>query len=317
AITKRLIAFTAFYENSNSVVPFVIAAPFYFAGRIALGVMTQVASAFGRVEGALSFFITFYQSLADYKAVIDRLTSFEAAIARAQDVGASRKFESVAHAGADVTVEDLVLELPDGRPIVEVPQVALAGGTATLLVGPSGSGKSTLFRAIAGIWPFGWGRIGTPQGASMMLMPQRPYIPMGTLKGAVIYPEVEGAYGDAEIAEALRAARLPHLVDRLDDEAYWAQTLSLGEQQRVAVARALLARPDWLFLDEATAALDEATEEAIYRVIEERLPDTTIVSIGHRSTLAAYHQRRLEMRPTDSGLFTPVEAEARRPVPAQ
>ena len=149
----------------------------------------------------------------------------------------------------------------------------------------------------------------------MMLLPQRPYIPMGSLKGAVVYPEVEGAYGDAEIAEALRAARLPHLVDRLDDEAYWAQTLSLGEQQRVAVARALLAKPDWLFLDEATAALDEATEEAIYRVIEERLPDTTIVSIGHRSTLAAYHGRRIDMRPTENGLFTPVEA--RQPVPAE
>jgi len=140
---------------------------------------------------------------------------------------------------------------------------------------------------------------------------------MGTLKGAVIYPEVQGAYDNGAIADALRAARLPHLVDRLDEEAYWAQTLSLGEQQRIAIARAFLAKPDWLFLDEATAALDEPTEEAIYRVIQERLPQTTLISIGHRSTLGAYHERRLEMRPTDRGLFTPVEVESRRPVPAQ
>jgi vitamin B12/bleomycin/antimicrobial peptide transport system ATP-binding/permease protein len=316
-ITKRLIAFTAFYENSNSVVPYVIAAPFYFSGKIALGVMTQVASAFARVEGALSFFITFYQSLADYKAVIDRLTSFEAAMARAREVGAAKQFEFAASAGSDVTIEDLDLALPDGRRIVEVPDLALKTGTATLLTGPSGSGKSTLFRAVAGIWPFGRGRIGTPKGASMMLMPQRPYIPMGTLKGAVIYPEVEGAYTDEEIAEALKAARLPFLVDRLHEEESWAQTLSLGEQQRLAVARALLAKPDWLFLDEATAALDEPTEEAIYHTIKERLPNTTVVSIGHRSTIAAYHERRIDMRPTEGGLFTPMDADVRRPVPAQ
>jgi vitamin B12/bleomycin/antimicrobial peptide transport system ATP-binding/permease protein len=316
-ITKRLIAFTAFYENSNSVVPYVIAAPFYFSGKIALGVMTQVASAFARVEGALSFFITFYQSLADYKAVIDRLTSFEAAMARAREVGAAKQFAFAASAGSDVTIEDLDLALPDGRRIVEVPDLALKTGTATLLTGPSGSGKSTLFRAVAGIWPFGRGRIGTPKGASMMLMPQRPYIPMGTLKGAVIYPEVEGAYTDEEIAEALKAARLPFLVDRLHEEESWAQTLSLGEQQRLAVARALLAKPDWLFLDEATAALDEPTEEAIYHTIKERLPNTTVVSIGHRSTIAAYHERRIDMRPTEGGLFTPMDADVRRPVPAQ
>jgi putative ATP-binding cassette transporter len=316
-ITKRLIAFTSFYENSNSVVPYVIAAPFYFSGRIALGVMTQVASAFARVEGALSFFITFYQNLADYKAVVDRLTSFEGAMARAREVGAKKQFETLTTSEADVTLADLVLDLPDGRRIVEVPRLGLKAGTSTLVAGPSGSGKSTLFRAIAGIWPFGRGLIGVPEGASMMLLPQRPYIPMGSLKGAVIYPEVEGAYSDADIAEALKAARLPFLIDRLHEEELWAQTLSLGEQQRLAIARALLAKPDWLFLDEATAALDEPTEEAIYRTLKERLPNTTLVSIGHRSTIAAFHERRIDMRPSESGLFTPVETESRRPVPAQ
>jgi putative ATP-binding cassette transporter len=314
AVTKRLIAFTSFYETSNSVVPYVIAAPFYFAGRITLGVMSQVASAFGQVESALSFFVTFYQSLADYKAVIDRLTSFEAAIARGQAAEARKEYETVPGPGADLALRDLDLELPDGRPIVTAPDLALKAGAATLVAGPSGSGKSTLFRTIAGIWPFGRGRISIPQGASMMLLPQRPYIPQGTLKEAVFYPQAEAIYSDAEIVEALTAARLGHLIPRLNQDESWAQILSIGEQQRVAIARALLAKPDWLFLDEATAALDEPTEAAIYALLKERLPDTTIVSIGHRSTLAAFHDRRVEMRPAAEGVFTPTEVQA---VPAE
>jgi putative ATP-binding cassette transporter len=305
AVTKRLIAFTSFYENSNSVVPFVFAAPFYFSGKIALGVMTQVASAFGRVEGALSFFINFYQSLADYKAVIDRLTSFEDSMARARKVGAAQAFEFEQTDGPDLSVSDLRLDLPNGRTIVRAQSLALRAGEATLLVGPSGSGKSTLFRAIAGIWPFGEGRIETPAGATMMLLPQRPYIPMGTLKGAVVYPALDGAYDDATVIAVLQAVRLNHLVERLDEEEHWTHVLSLGEQQRLAIARALLARPDWLFLDEATAALDEPTEAEVYRVIRERLPDTTIVSIGHRSTLAEFHDRRVEMRPGEGGVSEP------------
>ena len=149
----------------------------------------------------------------------------------------------------------------------------------------------------------------------MMLLPQRPYIPMGTLRSAVAYPAGEGVYSDAAIAEALRAAMLPLLADRLDEERFWTQTLSLGEQQRLALARALLAKPDWLFLDEATAALDEPTEEAVYGMLRERLPDTTIVSIGHRSTLIALHDRRVDMRPTATGVFAP--ADVRAPAAAQ
>jgi putative ATP-binding cassette transporter len=313
AVTKRLIAFTSFYETSNSVVPYVIAAPFYFAGRITLGVMSQVASAFGQVENALSFFVTFYQSLADYKAVVDRLTSFESAIARGQAAEARKEYETLPGSGADVAVQNLHLELPDGRAIVSAPDLALKAGASTLVAGPSGSGKSTLFRTIAGIWPFGKGRISIPAGASMMLLPQRPYIPQGTLKEAVFYPQAEAIYSDAEIVDALKAARLEHLLPRLDEEDSWAQILSIGEQQRVAVARALLAKPQWLFLDEATAALDEPTEAAIYGIIKERLPNTTVVSIGHRSTLAAFHDRRVEMRPAGEGVFTPTAVPAAAP----
>jgi putative ATP-binding cassette transporter len=311
----KLNIFTLSYFQANVVVPYILTAPYYFVGRITLGQMQQVVGAFSRVETALTYFITIYTTLADYRAVLDRLTSFEGAIASAQRVGGESKIALTPSKEPHVALKDLELKLPDGRSLLRADSVGFRGGEATLLTGPSGSGKSTLFRAIAGIWPFGEGQVAMPEGASMMLLPQRPYIPVGSLRGAVTYPGVENSYEDAAIAEALKAARLPHIADRLDEERSWAQTLSLGEQQRLAVARALLAKPDWLFLDEATAALDEPTEQAIYEVIKERLPDTTVVSIGHRSTLAAYHDRRIDMRPAEGGLFNPVEA--RQPVPAE
>jgi vitamin B12/bleomycin/antimicrobial peptide transport system ATP-binding/permease protein len=312
----KLTTFTASYFQANVVVPYIIAAPFYFAGRITLGQLTQTAGAFGRVEGALTFFISAYSTIANYKAVIDRLTTFEKAIARAQNLGtAERRVKLVPGQSADLGLGGLAVDLPDGRKLVRVDDLSLRPNETTLLTGPSGSGKSTLFRAISGIWPFGEGEIRTPQGATMMLLPQRPYIPIGTLRSAVTYPGVEGSYDDGAISDALRAARLPHLAERLDEERFWTQTLSFGEQQRLAIARALLAKPDWLFLDEATAALDEPTEEAIYRMLAERMPGTTIVSIGHRSTLHAFHERRIDMRPDGGGLFTPVDVRA--PVPAQ
>ena len=180
-------------------------------------------------------------------------------------------------------------------------------GEATLVTGPSGSGKSTLFRALAGIWPFGAGRITVPAGAKVMLLPQKPYIPIGSLRNAVTYPADPSGFDDLNLRAVLDAARLGAFVERLDEEDNWSQRLSGGEQQRLAIARALLARPDWLFLDEATSALDEASEAALYHALAESLPDTTLVSIGHRSTLSAFHQRRIEMQPHGDGVFTPAE----------
>jgi vitamin B12/bleomycin/antimicrobial peptide transport system ATP-binding/permease protein len=311
----RLNTFTASYFQANVVVPFILTAPYYFIGKISLGQMQQVVGSFSRVENALTYFITIYTTLADYRAVLDRLTTFENSIAAAQRVGGESRILHPSVPGEALRLEDIDLKLPDGRTLLRADDVAFRPGERALLTGPSGSGKSTLFRAIAGIWPFGEGKVQVPEGATMMLLPQRPYIPVGTLRGAVTYPGTEDAYPDEAITEALRAARLPHIADRLDEERAWAQTLSLGEQQRLAIARALLAKPDWLLLDEATAALDEPTEAEIYRIVREHLPNTTVVSIGHRSTLAAFHDRRLDMRPTSEGLFTPVDA--RQPQPAE
>lgn len=303
----RLQVFQSTYFQANVVVPYILTAPYYFIGKITLGQMQQTVGAFSSVQNALDFFITSYSSIANYKAVVDRLTTFEAAVEAVRHNGFKNRVSLTPSPNADLGVSGLQVALPDGRVLMKADGVAFRQGETTLLTGPSGSGKSTLFRAISGIWPFGAGEILVPQGQSMMLLPQRPYIPMGTLREAVTYPGSHGVYGDAAIADALRAAKLPQLADRLDEERAWAQTLSLGEQQRLAIARALLAKPDWLFLDEATAALDEPTEAEIYKVIRERLPNATVVSIGHRSTLAAFHDRRIDMQKTEDGLFAPVE----------
>ncbi|WP_279358548.1 ABC transporter ATP-binding protein/permease [Methylobacterium indicum] len=310
---KKLAAFTVSYQQVNVVIPYILVAPYYFAGQIPLGVMTQTAGAFSRVESTMSFFITFYVTLADYKAQVDRLTTFDAAMNRADAMAAASALSVVPATDRGLHLKGLALDLPDGRRIAEAPALSFRPGETTLLTGPSGSGKSTLFRAIAGIWPFGEGSVTTPEGARLMLLPQRPYLPMGSLRAAATYPEPAGRHDDAAIRAALEAARLPHLAARLDEEAPWAQALSLGEQQRLAIARALLAKPDWLFLDEATAALDEPTEAALYRMLRVELPDTTIVSIGHRSTLTAFHERRIDMTRREDGRFVPTDLAAAMP----
>ncbi|MBJ6124439.1 ABC transporter ATP-binding protein/permease [Microvirga splendida] len=309
----KLNTFTSAYFQANVVVPYILTAPYYFIGRITLGQMQQVVGAFSRVESALTYFITIYTTLADYKAVLDRLTTFEGAIASAQRVGGESKLAISQVPGRELRLKDLDVRLPDGSALMHTDSLAFRPGERTLMTGLSGSGKSTLFRTIAGIWPFGEGEVQVPEGQTMMLLPQRPYIPIGNLREAVTYPGEANAYSDADIAEALRAAKLPQIAERLDEERAWGQTLSLGEQQRLAVARALLAKPDWLFLDEATAALDEPTEAEVYRIIREKLPQTTVVSIGHRSTLAAFHDRRIDMKRTENGLSTPVDLRQAEP----
>ncbi len=303
-------AFTDTYGIVSQYFPFIVGAPFYFLGKIPLGALTQIAEIFGKVNGSLNFFIDSYTGLVEFKAVLDRLTTFDDAIMRAKALKRRKPGIEIAAAAAKaLTIDGLSVNLPDGRALARIEKLTFAPDQPTLLAGPSGSGKSTLFRAIAGIWPFGEGKISEPV-ASLMLLPQRPYIPLGSLRGAIAYPDPVGKYTDAAARDALAAAGLPQLVDRLDDSDNWQLRLSGGEQQRVAVARALLAAPDWLFLDEATSALDEASEAQVYSAIARKLPKTTLVSIGHRATLSAFHKRRIEMQPQKDGPAIVREVEA-------
>jgi len=301
---KKLTWFTGIYGQFSPIFPFVLVAPFVLSGKIKLGVLRQAADAFMVVDEALGFFVSYYTFLADFRAVLDRLESFDAAVDRA---GAALAGADALRATSDRLSIDARLLLPNGRPIVAAKGIDFAKGESVLLTGPSGSGKSTLFRAVAGIWPHCEGRIETPKGASLMLLPQRPYIPLGSLRAALNYPRASGEYSASEIDAALIDAKLAGFKDRLDEESNWGQRLSGGEQQRVAIARALLVKPDWLFLDEATSALDERLEAEIYAMLAERLPGTTIVSIGHRATLKAFHRRHLEMTPAEDGMFAPRE----------
>jgi putative ATP-binding cassette transporter len=290
--TKKLTAFTATYSQASVIFPYVLVAPAYFAEKVQLGGMMQTASAFSSVQESLSFFITSYRTLAEWQSVVARLSGFEASI---ENAAALTTKENIIHVGSDdktaIDLEKLLVSLPNGTPLVTADGFSIRSGERTLLTGPSGSGKSTLFRAIAGIWPFGTGSIAIPAQATLMMLPQRPYFPVGTLRAAIAYPAEESAFSPEQVGETLAAVGLPKLAARLDEDAHWNRTLSLGEQQRLGIARALLHAPRFLFLDEATASLDEPSEAALYRLLQDRLAATTIVSIGHRSTLEAFHQR--------------------------
>jgi putative ATP-binding cassette transporter len=293
--TKRLTAFTASYSQAAVIFPYVLVAPAFFADKIQLGGMMQTASAFSSVQRALSFFVTIYRSLAEWRAVVARLDGFEMAIASAATLAnRADSIDVVSSPGSDkIDLEQLLVRLPNGRPLVSADGFSIRSNERTLVTGPSGAGKSTLFRAIAGVWPFGSGSIAVPAKATLMMLPQRPYFPVGSLKAAIVYPAEASAFSSDQVRDVLIAVGLPQLASRLEEDAHWNRILSLGEQQRLGLARALLHAPQYLFLDEATASLDEASEAALYRLLEEKLPATTIVSIGHRSTLKAFHQRNV------------------------
>ncbi|QPF91010.1 ABC transporter ATP-binding protein/permease [Bradyrhizobium commune] len=294
--TKRLTAFTASYSQAAVIFPYVVVAPAYFAKRIQLGDMMQTGSAFGSVQDALSFFVTAYRSIAEWRAIVARLDGFEMSVSSAVNLAAHEPTISVAPSnGRAITLKQLLVKLPNGEPLVSLDAFAVQPTERVLVTGPSGSGKSTLFRAVAGIWPFGSGAIGIPEKTRLMMLPQRPYFPIGTLGDAMVYPAEHGTIAPERMAEALTAVGLPRLAKRLDEEGHWNRMLSLGEQQRLGLARALLHAPDYLFLDEATASLDEPSEARLYRLLAEKLPQATIVSIGHRSTLDAFHTRKVTM----------------------
>jgi putative ATP-binding cassette transporter len=292
--TKRLTAFTSSYAQAAVVFPYILVAPAYFADKIQLGGMMQTASAFDSVQKSLSFFVSIYRALAEWQAVVARLEGFEAAIATATKLRTTaRSIGVVPSAGDKIELRQLLVRLPNGTPLVAADGFSIHSHERTLVTGPSGSGKSTLFRAIAGVWPFGNGEIAIPAKATLMMLPQRPYFPVGSLKAAIVYPAEPDAYNSVLVGRALAWVGLPLLAPRLEEEAHWNRMLSLGEQQRLGLARALLHAPKYLFLDEATASLDEPSEAKLYRLLAEQLPATTVVSIGHRSTLQAFHERNI------------------------
>jgi putative ATP-binding cassette transporter len=295
-VRTALIAFNQFYSQISAIIPYVIVAPYYYLKAVSFGQFNQSADAFGNVNGAMNFFVDRYIGLADFSATIDRLTSFDESFAAAHEEFVMRPhIEARPSLGDALAIPDLDLKLPDGRTLARIGNLVLAPQDSVLVVGPSGAGKSTLFRAISGLWPFGKGEIQQPEHAKLMLLPQRPYLPIGPLRDALSYPLPSASFSDQTLRDALNHVGLPHMVSRLNETDNWQMRLSGGEQQRLAVARALLAKPDWLFLDEATASLDEKSENELYKTIKAVLPNVTMVSIGHRSTLAQFHNRSLTL----------------------
>jgi putative ATP-binding cassette transporter len=302
----------------------LVAAPAYFAGHLTLGKVTQVGFAYGQVSGALTWFVSAYQEIALWRASIQRLASFlDVMTATSSELARGERVRVAPHAARELRLRDLVLYRPDGRPLLRAPAASVAPGESIALVGPTGSGKTTLLRALAGLWPFGDGCIDLPGDARLHFVPPRPYLPVGTLRFAITYPEPESRYADAAIHEALELFGLGALAAVLDEEGQWHVRLSVAEQQRLSLVRVLVKAPEWLFLDEATSALDEEMEAHAYAVLRLRLPAMTLLSIAHRPSVAALHDRRWFLVTGDDGVgmlivetpgrAAPVEVAVSRP----
>ncbi len=307
---KRLTYFTSGYQQAAWIFPSIVAAPRYFSGDLSLGGLIQTIGAFSQVQASLSFFIDSYKTVAEWCSVVERLSGFERALERVRTQAATAGGVQNVCGDADLIIKDVDLYLPNGQPLIADVNVSILRGDTVLLGGASGLGKSTLFRAVAGIWPFGRGEIRGPRDRNVLFLPQKPYLPIGTLREVVSYPMPSAGVDDLTLREALEAVGLSRLAGRLSEAGNWALQLSPGEQQRIAFARALVQKPDWLFLDEATSAVDEATEARLYRLVGERLPGTTVFSVGHRVTLRPFHSRHLLVRTNGNGPSSIVEVTA-------
>jgi len=298
-VTRSLNVASTFYAQFANIFPILVASPRYFSGAIQMGALMQIASAFGQVQGSLSWFINAFSDLASWKACVNRLAGFNAAI---DQVNAQPRGISVRESDrVDLQLDDLTLKLPNGSPLFCNVSASLNAGERVLIAGPSGCGKSTLLRAIAGIWPYGTGSIHLAAGKTHLFLPQRSYIPIGTLREALSYPDSSRDYTDDQLNKVLDQCCLPHLQSVLDDYANWSQRLSPGEQQRLSFARALLIQPAILFLDEATSALDDETEQRMYSLLVSELPDTSVISVAHRNSVAKYHQHCWRFKRQEDG----------------
>lgn len=291
----KLSWLTSGYSQIAVVFPFIVAAPRYFAKQIQLGGLMQTASAFGQVQGSLSFIVGSYSEIANWRAVIERLVTFRTEMEAFEEKEAQDQIVVAPAPSPALTVDGLDLALPTGRPLIENVAFTVNPGESVLVTGASGSGKSTLFRALAGIWPFGKGKINIPRDAKVMFLPQKPYMPLGTLAEALSYPESPNLTTPEAKRQALIDCGMKSFAGRLDEIYDWAQTLSPGEQQRIAFARVLLKKPNWVFLDEATSAVDQPIERMLYAKLKDRLPGITVISIAHRKELAEFHSRHAEV----------------------
>jgi putative ATP-binding cassette transporter len=299
AMMMQSVRTTIVGQASNGlapIIPILLCAPKYVNGTMSLGEMMQAASAFVTVQVSFSWLVENYPRLADWTASARRLASLLVSLDRLERAerhpSAGRITRKASEDGA-LHLRDLSVTLDDGSAVVKEADISIPAGDKVLVVGESGTGKSTLVRAIAGLWPWGRGEIFV-RNDGLFFLPQQPYVPLGTLRHAATYPLASDAVDDAIVRKTLEEVGLGHFLDRLDDEGTeWEHVLSGGEQQRLAFARLLMQRPSTIVMDEATAALDPLSQGELMRLVLERLPQATVVSVAHRVELEAFHTRKL------------------------